>query len=79
MIIETQTNKQEEIRLDKLAQSLPVEEFTPVKLNLDKPKNVWVATVEVELSHHEAPTKLAAVLTATLSDEGMTIPLQLSH
>lgn len=40
VITETSANKREEIRLDKLAQSLPVEAFTPVQLNLDKPKTV---------------------------------------
>jgi SRSO17 transposase len=37
---ETSVNEREEIRLDKLAQSLPDEAFTPVQLNLDKPKTV---------------------------------------
>jgi hypothetical protein len=46
----TSANEREEIRLDKLAESLHGEDFTPVQLNLDKPKTVWVATVEVELS-----------------------------
>jgi hypothetical protein len=50
VITEIETNKRKEIRLDKLAQSLSIEELTPVQLNLDKPKTVWVATVEVELS-----------------------------
>jgi hypothetical protein len=53
VIIETEANKLQEIRLDKLAQSLPVEAFTPIQLNLDKPKTVWAATVEVELSQLE--------------------------
>ena len=49
VIIEIQANKREEIRLDDLAESLHMEAFTPIQLNLDKPKTVWVAPVEVEL------------------------------
>ncbi len=49
----TQANNREEIRLDELAKSLPVEAFTPVQLNKEKSKTVWVATVEVELSRLE--------------------------
>jgi hypothetical protein len=40
VITRIESNKGEEIRLDKLAQSLSVEDFTPVQLNLDKPKTV---------------------------------------
>jgi SRSO17 transposase len=53
VISERKRNKLQEIRLDKLAQSLSVEDFNPVHLNLEKPKTVWVATVEVELSQLE--------------------------
>ncbi len=47
MITQIESNKLQEIRLDKLAQALPVEDFIPVQLNLDKPKTVWAATVDV--------------------------------
>ena len=62
---ETSANEREEIRLDKLAQSLPDEAFTPVQLNLDKPKPVWVATVEVELSQLEGTRTIAIVMNAS--------------
>ncbi len=38
VIIEKSANQREEIRLDKLAESLPIEAFTPVQINLDKQK-----------------------------------------
>ena len=41
------------IRMDELAQGLPQEAFTEVELNLDKPKKVWVTTLQVELSKLE--------------------------
>jgi SRSO17 transposase len=65
VIIETEANKLQEIRLDQLAQSLPAEAFTPVQLNLDKPKTVWVATVAVELSQLEGTRTIAIVMNAS--------------
>ncbi len=66
--IETVTNKLQEVRLDKLAQSLSVKEFTPVQLNLDKPKTVWVATIGVELSQLEGKRTIAIVMNASTFD-----------
>ncbi len=65
VIIEAEANKLQEIRLDKLAESLPAEAFIPVQLNLDKPKTVWVATVEVELSQLEGTRTIAIVMNAS--------------
>ncbi len=72
-LIETQTNKREEIRLDKLAQSLPLAAFTSVQLNLDKPKTVWVATVKAELSQLEGTRTIAIVMNASTFDEASDI------
>lgn len=41
------------VRLDELANSLPRKAFTEVDINLDKPKKVWVKTLEVEISRLE--------------------------
>ena len=65
----TQANNREEIRLDELAQSLPDEAFTPVQLNLEKPKTVWVVTVEVELSRLEGTRTIAIVMNASSFQE----------
>ena len=73
VIIETEANKLQEIRLDKLAQSLPAEAFTPVQLNLDKPKTVWVAPVEVELSQLEGTRTIAIVMNASTFQEASDI------
>ena len=67
--VETSTNQREEIRLDKLAQSLPVEAYTPVQVNKDKPKTVWVATVEVKLSQLEGTRTIAIVMNASSFQE----------
>lgn len=69
LISVTQSNNREEIRLDELAQSLPDEAFTPVQLNKEKPKTVWVATVEVELSRLEGTRTTAIVMNASSFQE----------
>ena len=68
VITQIESNKLQEIRLDKLTQSLSVEAFTPVQLNLDKPKTVWVATVEVEFSQLEGTRTIAIVMNASTFD-----------
>lgn len=73
VIIQRESNKGEEIRLEKLAQSLSVEEFTPVQLNLDKPKTVWVATIEVELSQLEGTRTIAIVMNASTFDQASDV------
>jgi hypothetical protein len=73
VIIETSAYKREEIRLEQLAQSLPIEEFTPVKLNLDKPKTVWVARVKVELSQLEGTRTIAIVMNASTFDSSSDV------
>jgi hypothetical protein len=73
VIIEIGTSQREEIRLDKLAESCPVEDFTPVQLNLDKPKTVWVAPVEVELSQLEGTRTIAIVMNASTFDQASDV------
>jgi hypothetical protein len=52
---------------------LPDEAFTSVKINLDKPKTVWVATVEVELSQMEGTRKVAIVMNASTFNQASDI------
>jgi hypothetical protein len=73
VIIETEANQLQEIRLDKLAESLPVEAFIPVQLNLDKPKTVWVATTEVEISPLEGKRSIAIVMNASTFSQATDI------
>jgi hypothetical protein len=62
--INHQENIQQTIRVDELAQSLPVEAFTEIQLNLDKPKTVWVVTREVEISQLKGKRNIAIVMNA---------------
>ncbi|HEY9295453.1 MAG TPA: IS701 family transposase [Phormidium sp.] len=73
VIIETQANSREELCLSYLAESLPSDAFIPIKLNLDKPKTVWVATLEVELSRHEGTRTIAIVMNASTFCEASDI------
>ena len=73
VITHRESNQGEEIRLDKLAQSLAAKDFTLVQLNKDKPKNVWVATVEVELSQLEGTRTVAIVMNASTFDQASDI------
>jgi hypothetical protein len=73
VIIETEANQLQEIRLDKLAESLPVVIFTPVQLNLDKPKTVWVATRVVEISPLEGKRSIAIVMNASTFSQATDI------
>ncbi|MFM5980279.1 MAG: IS701 family transposase [Sphaerospermopsis kisseleviana] len=67
--IREQENNQQTIRLDELAKSLPQEAFSEIQLNLDKPRKVWVATKEVEISRLEGKRSIAIVMNAnTFSD-----------
>ncbi|RCJ29444.1 transposase [Nostoc minutum NIES-26] len=58
-------NRQKTIRLDELAQALPQEAFTEIKLELDKPKTLWVATKEVEISGLTGKRNIAIVMNAS--------------
>jgi SRSO17 transposase len=73
VIIETEANQLQEIRLDKLAESLPSEAFIPVQINLDKPKTVWVATRVVEISRLEGKRSIAIVMNASTFSQATDI------
>jgi SRSO17 transposase len=73
VIIETEANQLQEIRLDKLAESLPSEAFIPVQINLDKPKTVWVATRVVEVSRLEGKRSIAIVMNASTFSQATDI------
>ncbi|WGV23455.1 IS701 family transposase [Halotia branconii] len=67
--ISEQENNQRTIRIDELAKSIPQEAFSETQLNLDKPRKVWVATFEVEISRLEGKRSIAIVMNAaTFSD-----------
>ncbi len=66
-------NIRKTIRLDELAQSLPPEAFTEIKLNLDKPRTVWVVTKEVEISRLLGKRSIAIVMNASTFSQASDI------
>lgn len=69
----SQLNNREEIRLDNLAQSLSKEAFSEVILNLEKPRRLWVAVVEIEISRLKGRRKIAIVMNNAVFDEASDI------
>ena len=59
----------EEIRLDKLAESLSAENYREININLETPRKVWVTTLEVEISRLEEIRTVAIVMNAPTFEE----------
>ena len=66
-------NNQETIRLDELAQSLPQDAFTEIKLNLEKPRTIWVTTEEVEISRLDGKRSIAIAMNAATFSQATEI------
>ena len=71
--------KKEEIRVDYLARTLPKEAFSKIQLQLEKPKTVWVATMEIELSKYTGKRVVAIVMNAATGDEASEIDYLMSN
>jgi SRSO17 transposase len=69
VIVNNFQNIQKTIRLDELAQALPQEAFTEIQLKLDKPKTLWVVTLEVEISGLTGKRNIAIVMNASTFSE----------
>jgi SRSO17 transposase len=63
--VANQSLPRKEIRLDVLAKSLPCESFAEIAINLEKPRTVWVATIEIEISRLEGNRTIAIVMNAS--------------
>jgi len=73
VIIQKNLNEKEEIRVDKLASSLASEAFTQIQLLLEKPRTVWVARTEIELSKLTGKKVIAIVMNTANYDEASDI------
>ena len=71
--INVSENIQQTIRIDELAQSLAKEDFHEIQLNLDKPRIVWVATREIEISQLKGKRNIAIVMNAETFSEATDI------
>ena len=68
VVVNDKEDIQQTIRLDELAQSLPQEAFTQIKLELNQPKTsktLWVVTKEVEISGLTGKRNVAIVMNAS--------------
>ncbi len=79
VIIQKTENETEEIRADNLTKVLPVEAFTKIQLNLDRPRTVWVAIKEVELSKCTGKKVIAIVMNADTFDTATEIDYLMSN
>ncbi len=61
ILVKTPSKELEEIRVDEYAQWLSSEEFKEIQIQGEKPRTVWVAIIEVEISKLEGIRKIAIV------------------
>ncbi|VXD19968.1 IS701 family transposase [Planktothrix paucivesiculata] len=73
VILKKGEDETEETRLDNLAKSLPQGAFSEIQLQLEKPKTVWVATKEIELSKYAGKKVIAIVMNAATFDQASDI------
>ena len=71
--IKEKDNIQQVIRLDELAKSLSQKAFIEINLDLDKPKTLWVATKEIEISGLSGKRNIAIVMNAATFSEATDI------
>jgi hypothetical protein len=60
-------------RLDELAQRLDAQAFTAIQLDVEVPRTVWVATVEVEMSAFSGSRTIAIVINAASLSEATEV------
>jgi SRSO17 transposase len=73
VVVVNSTGNGAEIRIDKLALSLPSQEFREVEISINKPRTVWVAIVEVEILKLMGRKKIAIVMNAPTATEASDI------
>ena len=73
VIIKNESGSEIEINIEELAKSLPEKEFEEIKLSLDKPKTVWVATFSARVSSLEGERTFAIVMNASSFEEATDI------
>jgi SRSO17 transposase len=69
ILVKTKSKNLEEIRLDEYAKWLSSEEFEEIRINTEKPRTVWVAIIEVEISKLAGQRKIAIVMNAPFFEE----------
>lgn len=80
--VTAQTSGEESARkqgLEAIAQTLAVEQFTPVQLNLEQPRTVWVALLPVHVPKLEGTRWLAIQLNASSFEQATEVDYFLTN
>ena len=69
ILVKTKSKNLEKIRLDEYTKWLSSEEFKEIRINTEKPRTVWVAIIEVEISKLIGQRKIAIVMNAPIFED----------
>lgn len=69
ILVKTKSKNLEEIRLDEYAKWISSEEFKEIRINTEKPRTVWVAIIEVEISKLIGKRKIVIVMNAPIFED----------
>ena len=69
ILVKNKSKALEEIRLDEYAKWLSLEEFKEIRINIEKPRTVWVAIISVEISKLIGQRKIAIVMNAPIFED----------
>jgi SRSO17 transposase len=73
ILIKDKSGLSEAIRIDEYAQWISSEEFKEIEIPGEKPRNVWVAILEAEISQLKGQRKIAIVMSASVFEEAEDI------
>ena len=73
ILVKSKSKELEKIRVDEYAKWLSSEEFKEIQIKGEKPRTVWVAIIEVEISQLEGQRKIAIVMSAPVFEEAEDI------
>ena len=73
ILVQNKSGKTETIRIDEYAQWLSSDEFKEIQIPGKKPRTVWVAIIEAEISQLKGQRKIAIVMSAPIFEEAEDI------
>ncbi len=73
ILIKDKSGKSEAIRIDEYAQWISSEEFKEIQIQGEKPRTVWVAIIEAEISQLKGQRKIAIVMNAPVFEDAEDI------
>ncbi len=73
ILFKNKSGKTDEIRIDEYAQWISSEEFKEIQISGEKPRTVWVAIIEAEISQLKGQRKIAIVMNAPIFEEAEDI------